>query len=169
MLYLLMICLLVVVTIVLFSSLRKRFAYQSRPNTVLMEVPRLIPLFVAGILLFTALAFSVLLVAFGHVSEAAPAFAVMLLFGFVAYLYCEWYSLAWRLEYSGLEDFFDYRDFWLRKKRLKYCDFQSYKLTSGGLVMKNAQNRIVVDGTFLKACNFVDVLNNHHVYQNIKK
>lgn len=157
--------LLVVASLILFGVLRKKLAYQPRTNTVVLRIHRAYSIMLAGTLLAVCL-FCILLSAASAPSfaEASKVFGVLAIIAFVLYLWSEWYSLSWTLECSETEDFFDYRNFFFRKKRLKYSNFSCYRFRLGMLTLQNDEHRIFVDDSALYYATFVDILKRNHIY-----
>lgn len=158
--------LLQIISLIAFGVAQKKIYYQSRRGTVVLKVPRGYAFLIGGAVLFVCI-FSVLV----HeatpepFSEAISAFGMIAYIAYAVYLWLEWYSLSWRLEFSKVDDDFDYRNFFFQKKRFKYSDFSAYQIKAGVLIMKNGESRISIDVRTENYHAFVEMLKQKHIYQ----
>ena len=158
---------LVMVSLVSFSFVQKRNKYKPRINFVVLKVPRVYAFLIGGLVLFLCIfAFIVVVSSKDLFSEIGACFGVIAILSFLVYLWLEWYSISWRLEFCKSEDFFDYRNFFFKKKRMRFSDFSFYRITSGGIDMKNQEHRIYVDNRAENYQAFVDILKQNHIYQD---
>ncbi len=158
---------LVIISLISFSVVQKNNKSKPRINFVVLKVPRIYAFLIGGIILFICLfALIVAVSSKAMFSEIRECFGVIAILSFVVYLWLEWYSISWRLAFCKSENFFHYRNFFFKEKRMKFSDFSFYRITSGGIDMKNQEHRIFVDTRAENYQAFVDILKQNHIYQD---
>ena len=154
-----------IVVQLIFSSVAenngKELIKNLRAEHVVLHLPRIFTwIGVAGVLGFGGCL--LIMIFFPNGSEAGWVYACFLILTLIP-TYLVLYTLLWKLECFRNEDFFVYRPFLGKGRKIFYRDVEYYRFETGGIKIKTKTGKISIDRDLTNMEIFLAMLTKHGV------